>query len=56
MKKYTVLKPMATTNKKLLINGDVIYVQKTVTVYQVYSPTTRELIGYLHTLDNLKEE
>jgi hypothetical protein len=56
MKKYLVLKPMATTNKKLLINGDIIYAEKQGYFYHVYDIKTRDFIGGLENIDNLEEK
>jgi hypothetical protein len=58
MKKYLVLKPMATTNRKLLINGDIIYAEKRGCLYYVYDAKTRDFIGQLDNINtnNLEEK
>jgi len=56
MKKYLVLKPMATTIKKLLINGDIIYAEKRGWLYDVYDAKTRDFIGRLENINNLEEK
>jgi hypothetical protein len=56
MKKYLVLKPMATNNKKLLINGDIVYAEKQGWLYHVYNAKTRDFIGWLENIDNLEEK
>lgn len=63
MKKYLVLTPMTTTEKKLLINGDIIYtkaVEKGISgrcgwqEFEVYHSKTREYLGNLKNEDNLE--
>lgn len=65
MKKYIVLKPITTTNDKLLIDEDIIYIDELLkinscgnkyTERKVYSSTTRQYLGNLLNVDNLKLE
>lgn len=65
MKKYIVLKPITTTNDKLLVDEDIIYIGELLktnscgnkyTERRVYSWITRQYIGNLLNVDNLKLE
>ena len=65
MKKYIVLKPITTTNDKLLVDEDIIYIDELLktnsygnkyTEIKVYSSITRQYIGNLLNVDNLKLE
>ena len=65
MKKYIVLKPITTTDDKLLIDEDIIYIDELLktnscgnkyTERRVYNSITRQYIGNLLNIDNLKLE
>jgi hypothetical protein len=65
MKKYTVEQPMVTSNKRLLVNGDVIFVKEITPRegmgcqyhgFEVYCSETREYLGDLKSEKNLKLE